>query len=155
MAVAARRAELLVALNAAGRAHSTVTVMFHTTLAGKLGLSATEEKALDLLGEGPLTAGELAERAGLARASVTALVDRLERKGFARRVPNPEDGRSVLIEAAGDRVARLGPLFTEWVCSLEELYAGYSDAELEVILRFMLESAERQRLSAAKLAAES
>jgi DNA-binding MarR family transcriptional regulator len=49
--------------------------MFHATLSARLGLSATEEKALDLLDRfGPLTARQLAERSGLAPASVTGLV---------------------------------------------------------------------------------
>jgi MarR family len=50
-------------------------VMFHAALSARLGLSATEEKALDLLDRfGPLTARQLAERSGLAPASVTGLV---------------------------------------------------------------------------------
>jgi DNA-binding MarR family transcriptional regulator len=96
---AGRRAELLRELEAAGRAQSAATVMYHSALAARRGLSATEEKAIDLLDRfGPLTAGELARHAGLAPASVTGLVDRLERKGFARRLPHPRDGRSILVE---------------------------------------------------------
>ena len=63
----AGRAELLARLHLAGRESSTATVMFHTTLAATQGLSATETKALDVLDrQGPLTAGELAARTGLA-----------------------------------------------------------------------------------------
>ena len=118
-----RRAELLEQLALAGRASSAATVMFHTAVAARQGLSASEEKALDLLERsGPLTAGELARRAGLAPASVTALVDRLERKGFARRIPNPGDGRSVLVEVDSERVyATVAPLFADWVGSLSEV----------------------------------
>jgi DNA-binding MarR family transcriptional regulator len=148
-----RRAELLRELEAAGRAQSAATVMFHSTLAAKRGLSATEEKALDLLDRfGPLTAGELARRAGLAPASVTGLVDRLERKGFARRVPHPRDGRSVLVEVDRERVmASLGPLFADWVRSLDELWAGFSDEQLELILHFLNEAARRQQQATANL----
>jgi DNA-binding MarR family transcriptional regulator len=148
-----RRAELLRELEAAGRAQSAATVMFHSVLAAKRGLSATEEKALDLLDRfGPLTAGELARRAGLAPASVTGLVDRLERKGFARRVPHPRDGRSVLVEVDHDQVmASLGPLFADWFRSLDELWAGYSDEQLELILDFLNEAARRQQQATANL----
>jgi DNA-binding MarR family transcriptional regulator len=150
-----RRAELLRELEAAGRAQSAATVMFHSVLAAKRGLSATEEKALDLLDRfGPLTAGELARRAGLAPASVTGLVDRLERKGFARRVPHPRDGRSVLVEVDHERVmASLGPLFADWFRSLDELWAGYSDEQLELILHFLTEVARRQQAATALLTA--
>ena len=148
-----RRAELLEQLAMAGRASSVATVMFHTAVAAKQGLSASEEKALDLLERlGPLTAGELARHSGLAPASVTGLVTRLERKGFARRVPNPDDRRSVLIEVDAERLyARVAPLFGDWVRSLQELYAGYTDEQLEVILHFLTEAARRQQEATTRL----
>jgi DNA-binding MarR family transcriptional regulator len=151
-----RRAELLEQLALAGRASSAATVMFHTAVAARQGLSASEEKALDLLERsGPLTAGELARRSGLAPASVTGLVDRLERKGFARRVPNPGDGRSVLVEVDSERLyATVAPLFADWVGSLYELYAGYTDEQLEVILHFLTEAARRQQEATTRLTAD-
>jgi DNA-binding MarR family transcriptional regulator len=148
-----RRAELLEQLALAGRASSAATVMFHTAVAARQGLSASEEKALDLLERsGPLTAGELARQSGLAPASVTALINRLEAKGFARRVQNPSDRRSVLVEVDPERVyATVAPLFADWVGSLQELYAGYTDEQLEVILHFLNEAARRQREATARL----
>src|SRR5688500_13571789 len=82
-------------------------------VAARQGLSASEEKALDLLERsGPLTAGELARQSGLAPASVTALINRLEAKGFARRVQNPGDRRSVLVEVDTERLyGTVAPLF--------------------------------------------
>jgi len=148
-----QRAELLEQLALAGRASSAATVMFHTAVAARQGLSASEEKALDLLERsGPLTAGELARQSGLAPASVTALINRLEAKGFARRVQNPSDRRSVLVEVNAERVwATVAPLFADWVGSLQELYAGYTDEQLEVILHFLNEAARRQREATARL----
>jgi len=148
------RRTLLDALYAAGRELSVAAVMFHTALAANQGLSATEEKALDLLDrDGPLTGRQLAKRSGLAPASVTNLVDRLEAKGFARRTRNPADGRSMLIEAVPDRLGQLAPLFVDWVRELDELTAKYSDAELVVITDFLIESARRQMDATARLSA--
>jgi DNA-binding MarR family transcriptional regulator len=148
-----RRAELLHAVLAAGRAHSTAAVMYHTAIAAKHDLSVTEQKALDLLERfGPLTAGDLARRSGLAPASVTGLVNRLERKGFARRIPDPEDRRRVLVESCHDRVAATGPLFDDFVRSMNELLAGYSDEQLETIAHFLAEAARRQQEATVKLA---
>ena len=150
--VGAPRRQLLDALFAAGRELSAAAVMFHTALAARQGLSATEEKALDLLDRyGPLTGRQLAERSGLAPASVTGLVGRLEAKGFARRTRNPHDGRSVLIEAEPDRLAELGPLFADWVRELEALSQKYTDAELTVITGFLTESARRQKDATSRL----
>jgi DNA-binding MarR family transcriptional regulator len=148
-----RRAELVERLMTAGRAQSAATVMFHATLAARQGLSATEEKALDLLDRfGPLTAGELAKRSGLAPPSVTGLINRLERKGFVRRIPNPGDRRSVLVELDRERAfASVAPLFEDWVRSLHELWAGYTDEQLEVILHFLTEAARRQQEATARL----
>ena len=80
----ARRAALIEDLNLAGREVSTATVMFHSAVAARRGLSATEEKALDLLLRmGPMTHAELCAHTGLAPASVTDLIDRLVRKDYA------------------------------------------------------------------------
>jgi DNA-binding MarR family transcriptional regulator len=148
-----RRAELLEQLALAGRAMSAATVMYHATVAARQGLSATEEKALDLVERfGPMTAGELAKRSGLAPASVTGLVNRLERKGFARRVAHPSDRRSILVEIDAERVyAGMAPLFADWFGSLEELWAGYTDQQLELILHFLTEVARRQQEATARL----
>jgi DNA-binding MarR family transcriptional regulator len=148
-----RRAELLERLEMAGRASSVATVMFHTAVAARQGLSASEEKALDLLERsGPLTAGELARQSGLAPASVTGLINRLEHKGFARRIQNPSDRRSILVEVDVERMyARVAPLFADWARSLQELYAGYSDEQLEVILHFLTEAARRQQEATARI----
>jgi DNA-binding MarR family transcriptional regulator len=48
--------------------------------------------------ERSLPLGQLAERLSCVKSNVTQLVDRLESDGFVRRVPDPEDRRSVLAE---------------------------------------------------------
>jgi DNA-binding MarR family transcriptional regulator len=149
------RGELLAQLEQGGRALSAAAVMFHAGLSAKLGLSATEEKALDLLDRlGPLTPKQLGEQSGLAPASVTGLVDRLERKGFATRRPDPADGRRVLIETSPDRLAPLSALFADWSARLDELYATYTDDELATILDFLTRAAELQRAATERLTAD-
>ncbi len=148
------RADLLARLHLAGREGSTATVMFHATLAATQGLSATETKALDVLDrEGPLTAGELAARTGLAPPSVTGLVDRLERKGFARRVADPNDRRRVRVERSPEGLAALAPLFADFGAQVDALYAEFTDEQLQTILRFMTEVTRRQRAATARVAA--
>ncbi len=147
------RAQLLAALHLAGRESSTATVMFHATIAATQGLSATETKALDVLDrEGPLTAGEIAGRTGLAPPSVTGLIDRLERKGFARRVADPVDRRRVRVERSAEGFAALAPLFADFGARIDALYAEFTDEQLQTILRFMTEIARRQREATTRLA---
>jgi DNA-binding MarR family transcriptional regulator len=48
--------------------------------------------------ERPLTPSEISERTFHSSATMTSLLDALEREGWARRAPNPDDRRSVLVE---------------------------------------------------------
>src|SRR5690349_10099860 len=66
-------------LTRAGREQSAATLMFLSAVAEHLGLSLTELNAIGLIDRlGPLSAGELSVHTGLATASVTSLIDRLE-----------------------------------------------------------------------------
>lgn len=47
---------------------------------------------------GPITPTELARRVGMAPTTISSWLSRLERAGAIRRRPNPEDGRSQLVE---------------------------------------------------------
>lgn len=60
----------------------------------------------------PLTPAELAERTGVTRATITGLVDTLERAGLVTRTPHPEDRRmmSVGLTRRGEKLlARIMP----------------------------------------------
>lgn len=150
--MSSRREELIQRVFTAGRELSTAAVMFHTAVAAKGGLTATETKALDLLERlGPLTAGELSEQSGLAPASVTGLIDRLERKGVARRIPHPQDRRRVLIEMNRDYLTASEPIFDDLMAGIRELCENYSDEQLATIIEFVTASARIQQSSTAKL----
>jgi DNA-binding MarR family transcriptional regulator len=87
------------------------------------------------------TPGWLGERLRLNSASVTALVDRLERAGHVRRQPHPHDRRRVRLvvspEAKRLGWAFFGPLMAELVGALD----GYSPKQLAVIDRFLTQTA--------------
>jgi DNA-binding MarR family transcriptional regulator len=148
----ARRSELLEAVRRAGREHSDATVLFHAAVADRVGLNPTDHKAMSLLERvGPLSAGEIAKRTGLATPSVTALVDRLERRGFVQRVRDPRDRRRVIVAPSPEGVARIAPLLAPRQRSLARLLARYTPEELEVILDFLTRSTERLRADTAEL----
>ncbi|WP_225831334.1 MarR family winged helix-turn-helix transcriptional regulator [Streptomyces sp. NK08204] len=148
----AARAETLRQLMDVGRAHSAVTVMFHSAVAAKQGLNATEEKTLDFLQrEGPLTAKDLAALTGLAPASVTGLLDRLESKGFVRRVKHPTDKRRVLVELDEEKLDELAEFFEDWARDIVEACEEFSTDELKTVVRFLSVMSERQRKAAARL----
>lgn len=130
----------------AGRESSTATVMFHTAIAEKAGLTASDTKTMDILTRhGALTAGELAVHTGLATASITALTDRLEAKGLVRRVRDPGDRRRVIVEPVAEKIAGAGAFFGAIRNAFEAVVADYSDEQLATILDFMRRSTERTR----------
>ena len=58
-----------------------------------------------------MTAGRLAELAGLTTAAVTSVLDRLERAGYARRVRDQEDRRQVIVEVTPLLEERAGSIW--------------------------------------------
>jgi DNA-binding MarR family transcriptional regulator len=148
-----RRATLLDTLARVGREHSDATVLFHSTIAGLMGLHPTDYKVLGILERvQSMTAGEIARASGLATASVTDLIDRLERKGFVRRVRDRHDRRRVLVEPSADRATAAAAIFASTRRSLAQLYAGYTDRELATIADFLERNAGRLREETEKIA---
>ena len=72
-----------------------------TRLAGRVpgtAYSAVAWRVLaDLAGERPMRISELAQLQRVAQPTMTALVQRLENEGWARRAPDPADGRATLV----------------------------------------------------------
>jgi DNA-binding MarR family transcriptional regulator len=71
----------------------------------------------------PLTPSEIAERVLRSSATMTNLLDALERHGWARRVPNPDDRRSVLVEITDEGKA-LADRFLPGVRNVERAVIG-------------------------------
>jgi DNA-binding MarR family transcriptional regulator len=130
----------------ASRESSSLAIFFHTSIAERVGLGATEEKTLSLLSRlGPLTAGEIASHTGLTTPSVTGLLDRLENKGMVQRVRDPHDRRRVIVEPNQERLAELESVFH----ALQETFRGlleiYSDEQLATIADFLTRAVHRSQ----------
>ncbi|WP_037366102.1 MarR family winged helix-turn-helix transcriptional regulator [Nakamurella lactea] len=126
-----------------GRRLSAAVVMFHQALADRMGLSAADHKALDIIDRsGPLTAGALAEQTGLTRSAITALVDRLVRVGYASRDPDPDDRRRVLITAVIDHPPAVRRAFADLATAMEEILAGYNRSEQAAIRGYLAATIE-------------
>ncbi|MFI8106731.1 MarR family winged helix-turn-helix transcriptional regulator [Streptomyces sp. NPDC086023] len=79
------------------------------------------------------------------------MVDRLEAKGYVRRVKHPTDKRRVLIESRPEKLAELSPLFDDWAREVQELYGEFSTEELAVVLRFLTAATARRRAATQRL----
>jgi DNA-binding MarR family transcriptional regulator len=106
------------------------------------GLHATDVRALIALldaarAERPATPGYLASELGLNSASVTALVDRLERLGLVHRERDPADRRRVLLVVSEQATklgwAWFGPLIDAMLTALR----SFSAADLAAVRRFL------------------
>lgn len=106
------------------------------------GLNRTDVRALVAImdaarrGEA-LTAGRLGQAVDLRSASVTALVDRLERVGHVRRVRDPEDRRRVGLEMSESAMAAGAEHFGGLARDLQVAMEDYTDAELAVVRRWL------------------
>ena len=110
--------------------------------AGLHGLGRTDVRAMVAImdaarrGEA-LTAGVLGQAVDLSSASVTALVDRLERAGHVRRVRDADDRRRVALELSESAMAAGADFFGGLNRDLLAAMADYSDDELTVVRRFL------------------
>ena len=97
---------------------------------------------------GRATPSKLSDDLGTAATTVSAMVERLVRKGQLRRVPNPEDGRSYLLELtpAGKATnARIAERFATRIAALR----ANLDRDPEEILEALraLEAALRKTIA--------
>ena len=86
----------------------TADLLFDTIgrLLRPIGVSAAGGLVLGQLRDhGPMSPSELGERLIVTRATVTGLVDSLERRGYATRTANPADRRSVIVAITSEGLA--------------------------------------------------
>jgi MarR family transcriptional regulator, organic hydroperoxide resistance regulator len=74
----------------------------------EVGVDQGEAHVLAALAAGPTSVGALLALVGVKRSTLTNILDRLERRGLARREINPNDRRSFVVSPTrgGQRAAR-------------------------------------------------
>ncbi len=135
-----KRVLLVEELNQAMQRSGNLTVLFTHAIAEQVGLSATEFESLDVLGNcGSMTAGQLARACGLSTGGVTGMVDRLEKAGFVKRVPDARDRRKVIVERIESETLhrKVVELYRPVAAGFTEIVSHYSDEQIETILDFM------------------
>jgi DNA-binding MarR family transcriptional regulator len=121
----------------AARLHQNDYDRFEDAAAEFFGVNRTAMRCMEVLDRvGQLTAGDIARETGLTSGAVTAMLDRLERVGYVRRLRDEADRRRVLVELT-DKARQLaaevyGPLADAMV-----EFERYSDEELMLIRDFL------------------
>lgn len=120
---------------------------FDTVAAARLGVSDTDMRCLNIIeNSSGITAGELAAASGLTAGAVTGVIDRLEKHGYARRVPDADDRRRVRVEVtqsfyrSAERI--WGPVAADWQATLSE---HFDSDELQLIISFLRSAGELGR----------
>jgi len=147
--------ELIREVIAAYRNATNRDAAFDKLAAARLGLSLGDLHCINIVeSRRGLTAGELAVASGLTTGAVTAVVDRLERAGYATRVRDERDRRKVKVEVTEAFYARAadiwGPVAEEWERAVK---ARFTADELATIIAFLDQVDELGARHAARLAA--
>jgi DNA-binding MarR family transcriptional regulator len=120
---------------------------------GRLELKGTDLDCLDLIGRaGPLSPGAIARRSGLHPATLTGILDRLERGGWVVRERDPADRRGVLVRVRKERAAEIFGLYAGMNSKMDQILAGYDEDQLDVIADFLHRTAEAGRSATDDLA---
>lgn len=115
------------------QAYQRSTQAFDDEVGRILGVNPADLRCLDWLSEGPMTASRLAEATGLSAAATTAMIDRLERKGFVARRRDAGDRRQVLVEMTEAGVDRVSALYGPLVAEGSPLLARFTTPQLEMM----------------------
>jgi DNA-binding MarR family transcriptional regulator len=107
-------------------------------IGARIDLKEIDHDCLDLIArDGPLSPSALAEAAKLHPATMTGVLDRLERAGWIVRRRVETDRRAVLVAARGERMSEVVSLYAGMNSRMDEICAGYTDADLGLIADFL------------------
>jgi DNA-binding MarR family transcriptional regulator len=85
---------------------------------------------------------------------MTGVLDRLERGGWVLRDRDPGDRRGVVVRTRRERGAELFALYSGMNASMDQLCAGYTDAELELLADFLRRTTDAGRVATDELAGD-
>ncbi|WP_377268606.1 MarR family winged helix-turn-helix transcriptional regulator [Peterkaempfera sp. SMS 1(5)a] len=156
-ASARQRRRLGVEIKDSLRELSNQLSLLNHQVGGQLGLKDVDFDCLDVIvRHGPLNPSALARRAGLHPATVTGILDRLQRGGWVVRERDPEaaDRRAVTVRALPDRQAEVYGLFRGMNSAMDELCDSYSEDELRLLARFLKGTAQAGRTATDELAGD-
>jgi len=111
---------------------------------------------LDFLAQhGPATPSTMARLAGVHPATMTGIIDRLERGGWVQRQRDDADRRAVVVSARPDAVGEVFRHYEGMNAEMDDVCATYSAAELELISAFLQRTADAGRRAVAEFSAQA
>jgi DNA-binding MarR family transcriptional regulator len=111
------------------------TLILQHVIAGNIGLHVTDAECIDFLKEmGPSTAGELAKATRLTTGAITNVIDRLEKAGFVKRIPDATDRRKVIVIILPKKSNRAKIYYDALAGDVQLLFAKYSAQQLKFLI---------------------
>lgn len=155
MDAARRRRRLTTAIKESLRDLRGQLSLLNHHVGARVELKDVDLDCLELINRhGPLSPSALARRAGLHPATMTGILDRLERGGWVARDRDPNDRRAVVVRTRRERGAELFRLYSGMNTSLDRICAGYTDAELELLAGFLRRTTDAGRAATDELAGD-
>jgi DNA-binding MarR family transcriptional regulator len=151
---ARERRRITVTIKASLRDLSNQISLLNHQVGARVALRDIDLDCFDFISQvGPISPGALARRSGVHPATVTGIVDRLEKNGWIAREQDPSDRRGTLLRALPDRTGELFQLYSGMNTGMDELCAGFDEAQLEVIADFLARAATAASTATDDLAA--
>jgi len=146
-----KKAPLIEAIGLAVMRYQDSTQSLDETVGEIYDLNPAERHCLSFIWPAPQTASAIAREIRLTPASVTALIDRLEKRGLVRRRPDPTDRRRVYVEATAQTKRLTEEAYLPTGEAGAAMLGSYSAEELAIILRFIGDATAVQERMIAEL----
>jgi DNA-binding MarR family transcriptional regulator len=118
----------------------------------QVGLRDIDLKCMDILmRDGAQTASALARRVGMHPATMTGILDRLEKGGWVVRERDPEDRRAVLIKAVREKTGDIVKLFLGINAEMTGLLESYDQRQLAALVDFVQQATDSAKKAAAQM----
>ena len=151
--VKGRRGPLITGIKDGLREVGIQLSLLNHRVGARLELRDVDLDCLNLIHQhGPISPSALARRAGLHPATMTGVLDRLERHGWVARDRDPDDRRAVLVQARRERNSELFGLLSGMNDAMSGILAQYDQAELKLLADFLRRTADAGRTASDELA---
>ena len=122
-------------------------------VATQVELKDVDLDCLDFLAQnGPATLSALARQAGVHPATMTGVIDRLEKGGWIQRQRDDADRRAVVVSVRPEAIGAVFRHYDGMNSQMDAVCAEYSPAELELIAGFLVRTADASRRAVAEFA---
>jgi DNA-binding MarR family transcriptional regulator len=132
-----KKSELVESLSLEVRKFIAGVILFNQRVAEEVGMNVVDLQCLHLLElQGSATPSEFAKWSRMSTGGVTVLLDRLEKAGYVKREPNPNDRRSSIVRPIPSGLRKLHAIYREKGQALRQVLFSHNDRELLVIREF-------------------